>query len=425
MAATASLRLEALDAVHAAAMDGFANHMTPGAAPLQCCVTPGPVTYVEAFRTEVNEEDQCFRYVNGVQDLTLTNVIEQITPTFRSNFDAEPNLKWQYFGAQTNGVYGVFACLGCCCCRCHCRCFCCRLRLLLRPHRFPAGIYPATGDADCNDYDPRFRPVRPSVSLFLFCGAHAFSAGLTSTRPPCCQWYVLAATPKAKDVVLVIDSSGSMGSTNSGSTLMDIAIDAAKVVLATLSPNDRVGVVDFDSAARYPSVLNCGGTVAKLSSATPDAISQLNDLVDQIRAGGFTRYISGLRIAFDMFDNTGDIGNDRVILFLSDGIPTEGANEITTYLDNRRATDSNFHLLTYGFAFDLQECVLAWLAIPPSCFTPACVCACVSPALPAAPSLKTWRTKTTASSNKSPVPTRRNCAMSWGSTTPSLPTLRP
>ena len=54
---------------------------------------------------------------------------------------------------------------------------------------------------------------------------------LSIVRP----WYVETATPIAKDLVLVIDSSGSM----KGDSMM-IAREAAKTVVETLNPNDRV-----------------------------------------------------------------------------------------------------------------------------------------------------------------------------------------
>lgn len=69
--------------------------------------------------------------------------------------------------------------------------------------------YPAFEDTeDCRSYDPRFRP-----------------------------FYVETATPKPKDVVLVLDTSGSM----KGSRLR-IAKEAAKTFLSTTNPRDRVSM---------------------------------------------------------------------------------------------------------------------------------------------------------------------------------------
>lgn len=54
-----------------------------------------------------------------------------------------------------------------------------------------------------------------------------------------------ANVPEPKDIVLVIDKSGSMNTAFSGSgtgytVLMNIAKEAAKTVVSTLNPHDRV-----------------------------------------------------------------------------------------------------------------------------------------------------------------------------------------
>ena len=53
-------------------------------------------------------------------------------------------------------------------------------------------------------------------------------------------FYIETVTPIPKDIVLVVDRSGSMGEVVGGETLMDIAIGAARTVVNTLSINDRV-----------------------------------------------------------------------------------------------------------------------------------------------------------------------------------------
>ena len=50
------------------------------------------------------------------------------------------------------------------------------------------------------------------------------------------------ATPEPKDVVIVIDRSGSMSNLHNGRTLMTIAKEAASTLVDTLNPNDRVSV---------------------------------------------------------------------------------------------------------------------------------------------------------------------------------------
>ena len=48
------------------------------------------------------------------------------------------------------------------------------------------------------------------------------------------------ASPQPKDLVVVVDTSGSMMAIHQGRSLMQIAIEAASTVVDTLGPNDRV-----------------------------------------------------------------------------------------------------------------------------------------------------------------------------------------
>ena len=66
---------------------------------------------------------------------------------------------------------------------------------------------------------------------------------LQHTDPCCRPWYVETATPTPKDLVLVIDTSSSMELHNR----MTIAKRAAKTVVKTLNPNDRVKIFMYKS----------------------------------------------------------------------------------------------------------------------------------------------------------------------------------
>mmetsp|Transcript_10206 Transcript_10206/g.8953 ORF Transcript_10206/g.8953 Transcript_10206/m.8953 type:complete len:116 (-) Transcript_10206:805-1152(-) len=71
---------------------------------------------------------------------------------------------------------------------------------------------------DCRDgsgFDPRFRP-----------------------------WFANAATGP-KDIIILIDTSGSMSSQGK----MKLAINAAKKVLGTLTEHDYFGIIDFNASA--------------------------------------------------------------------------------------------------------------------------------------------------------------------------------
>ena len=73
--------------------------------------------------------------------------------------------------------------------------------------------YPA--GAKAGDYDPRLRP-----------------------------WYTIAANGP-KDVVVVVDVSGSMSSNNR----MDLTKNALKALVDSLAPTDRLGLVEFSSSS--------------------------------------------------------------------------------------------------------------------------------------------------------------------------------
>ena len=71
-------------------------------------------------------------------------------------------------------------------------------------------MYPSARISKCGTYDNRIRP-----------------------------WYVTTATPSPKNIVILLDSSTSMGYHNN----LDAAKDTAKIVVSTLNPEDKVFVV--------------------------------------------------------------------------------------------------------------------------------------------------------------------------------------
>ena len=73
-------------------------------------------------------------------------------------------------------------------------------------------------------------------------------------------WYTIAANGP-KDVVVVVDVSGSMSSNNR----MDLTKNALKALVESLAPTDRLGLVEFSSssevsspAVKWNRALSCG-----------------------------------------------------------------------------------------------------------------------------------------------------------------------
>ncbi|KAJ7392146.1 hypothetical protein OS493_013518 [Desmophyllum pertusum] len=206
---------------------------------------------------------------------------------------AFPSIKWQYFGTEE----GMLA------------------------------NYPAFEDtADCKSYDPRFRP-----------------------------FYVETATPEPKDVVLVIDISGSMR----GDQII-VAKEAAKTVLSTMNPRDRIGLVKFNNKADTPTEYNNDGRGChgkRLADATPINIKYLKDYVDSLVAQGGTDYSKAFTRAFDLLKGTSagsSSSRQKVIIFLTDGEPNDAAQLIMQTIKTKNAELNNaVVIMTYGMLKNL------------------------------------------------------------------------
>ena len=149
----------------------------------------------------------------------------------------------------------------------------------------------------CREYDPRVRP-----------------------------WYLSAASG-SKNLVILIDVSGSMNSFDGDNfeSRMDLVRDAVtgtkgRGLLDTVTQNDRISVVTFSSRAQ--GLLEEG-----LVTGTADNISKLKGKVQNIRASGATYSLLGFKEAFTQLiqatrdEVVGDSCNN-IVLYLTDGVDT-------------------------------------------------------------------------------------------------------
>ncbi len=148
---------------------------SPSTSPTECCDVASSqkrLEYDSRFRNKIDFASLCVK-VSESAPSSRKYVDDSVLDKMRENMQNNPVIKWQYFASEE----GILA------------------------------NFPAFHDtADCKSYDPRFRP-----------------------------FYVETATPEPKDVVLVIDTSGSMAPDR-----IVVAKEAAKTVLSTLNPRDRV-----------------------------------------------------------------------------------------------------------------------------------------------------------------------------------------
>ena len=145
-------------------------------------------------------------------------------------------------------------------------------------------LSPATHYGNCNEFDPRIRP-----------------------------WYV-AASSGPKNIIMVLDKSGSMFFDGK----MDALKDAAKRVIDTASVADRIAIISFNDTA---SEISDGGY---LYVANNESKTILKDLVDEMVPRGGTNFYDAFVTAFDVLDRSIEVEIsvkcNTAILFFTDGI---------------------------------------------------------------------------------------------------------
>ena len=144
----------------------------------------------------------------------------------------------------------------------------------------------------------------------------------------------------AKDVIVVLDTSGSMEGEK-----FEQAKVALTYVLEHLNPEDRFNIVEFSTGVRiYAGDL-------QPASAAPDAVSWVNSLV----ASGGTDINRALLEGMAMTKPE----RPTYVLFLTDGLPTEGEVDVPAILNNiRQAAPDNVRLFAFGVGDDVDTILL-------------------------------------------------------------------
>lgn len=151
----------------------------------------------------------------------------------------------------------------------------------------------------------------------------------------------------AKDVVLVLDLSGSMAGEK-----FDQAKEAARHVLQSLGQADRFGIVGFH-----------GGTVSfaeRLSGAEQKQAGLT--YVDRLELGGATNIAAGMAEAQGMLGK-GEAGRPQVILLITDGLPTVGETDPHRIVAavQAQATEAQ-RIFTFGVGYDVDTVLLDAMA---------------------------------------------------------------
>jgi Ca-activated chloride channel family protein len=169
-------------------------------------------------------------------------------------------------------------------------------------------------------------------------------------------FFLLMAAPSVeasrivpRDIILVLDTSGSMEGVK-----LEQAKGAAAYVLERLNPEDRFNVIVFSTGVkRFASSLQ------PVSQA-----SQAVRWIEEMQALGGTNINQALLEALTL-NNSVDFERARpqVLLFLTDGLPTEGVTEVEQILANVAATaPGNTRLFSFGVGDDVNTELLDILA---------------------------------------------------------------
>lgn len=147
-------------------------------------------------------------------------------------------------------------------------------------------------------------------------------------------------TAISKDVIVVLDTSGSM----EGEKLAQ-AKEALDYILQNLNEGDRFTIVEFSTGVRlYDDEL-------LPASEAPDAI----EWVDRLESTGGTDIDGALTEAMDLVDDE----RPTYVLFLTDGLPTEGETDTGNILENvSDAAPDNVRLFAFGVGDDVDTVLL-------------------------------------------------------------------
>ena len=144
----------------------------------------------------------------------------------------------------------------------------------------------------------------------------------------------------SKDVIIVLDQSGSMFGDK-----WDQARNAAEYVLKKLNPTDRFNVVLFST----------GWRVFSNNMESPDQTQAAIDWVRSQEAVGGTDINGALTTALAMADKE----RPTTVLFLTDGLATEGTTDSAQILANlKTAARPNVRVFSFGVGDDVDPLLL-------------------------------------------------------------------
>ena len=196
-------------------------------------------------------------------------------------------------------------------------------------------LYYSPSENNINTSILTFRPRTDRDGYFMLLAAPAIDKNRDQAELP-------------KDVIFVIDVSGSMQGEK-----IDQAREALQYCVNSLSANDYFEIISFSS-----TIENFQGG---LLPANEENKENARYFIENISAGGGTNINGALQEALELKD----LKDRRLssIIFLTDGLPTEGETNIEDILGNvQTARKAFFRIFNFGVGYDVNTYLLDKLA---------------------------------------------------------------
>ncbi|XP_065176178.1 VWFA and cache domain-containing protein 1-like isoform X2 [Sycon ciliatum] len=291
-------RLSIVTSLRSRARDAYNGGQTSSTLTECCRLSRNSVSFDARFNQTVNLDNGCDR-ISASASSSRSTISSTITAEAKAQLNRVPEARFQYFGSEEGY----------------------------------ATLYPGINITDCSDYDPRFRP-----------------------------WYVASAVPTPKDLVIVVDVSGSMGDIvpNSGrQSRLDLAKVAVASILNTLSDRDRVTVVPFSDIVESigGSSSEAGCFDSELGLVSPYSVRLLTRLVNGLNANGGTRYATAIEAAYERLDvpELRPERREKVIIFLTDGAPSDGSQVLPAQRIAAAKFQYTVTVLTYALGPSISD----------------------------------------------------------------------
>ncbi len=169
--------------------------------------------------------------------------------------------------------------------------------------------------------------------------------------------FLLTVTPKVKieadkvikkDIIFVCDTSGSM----QGDGKIEQAKKALKFCVRSLNKGDRFNIIAFSGDVRHFR--------KAFVERSNESLNAADDYIDSMRAVGGTAINDALLAALEVAKSAENV---PMIIFLTDGNPTIGEQNVKTILKNISAANkAKCRLFVFGVGYDVNTKLLDLLA---------------------------------------------------------------